>query len=112
MQASTLTDTMQCLLHADVINARTYLIKLAIILEDTTLHPTFLECDGVALLAEYLTNSLMIGVGDTDTSYSIMSSIVKCILYISHSDAVTRKRLARDCNLLLNLLRYFANKIH
>lgn len=97
---------MQCLLHADVINARTYLIKLAIILEDSSLHPTFLECDGLALLAEFLTNSLMIGVGDADTSYSIMSSIVKCILYISHSDPAVRKRLSCDYNLLLNLLRY------
>lgn len=102
---------MQCPLHVDVADAKTFLIKLAIILEEMKLHPTFFECDGLTLLAEYLTSSLLISVGDANPSYSIMSSIVKCILYTSHSNPAIWKQSACIFNFLLSLLRYLNHNI-
>lgn len=100
----TLTDTMEALLHADLVNARTCLIKLAIILEDSSLHDEFLKSDGLSVLSEFLHRALV--AADSEPCFSIMSSIVKSLLYLAHFDKTVQAQIAQDSNLLLNLLRY------
>ena len=96
-------ETVQSLKFADVVNARTFLIKLAIILEDASLHQPFLMSDGMALLVDLLYKALL--AGDTEPYLSIIISAVQCLLYIAHSDPVVKAKMASDVVLLLNLLR-------
>ena len=103
-QVATLTDTMQALQDADLMNARTHLIKLAIILEDNDLHPHFLENGGLPTLTEFLHKSL--SVADNEPCLSVMSSIVKTLLFLAHVNPQVKNALASDDILIMNLLRY------
>lgn len=78
-------------------------MKLSILLEDISLHAEFLLNDGEAILVGFLRNTLL--AGDDEAHLSILSSIVKCLLYISHQNQRVQKELASNTDLLLNILR-------
>lgn len=99
----TLMETLEALKNSDLINARTHLMKLAIILEDNDLHPNFIENGGKDLLCNFLHKSLL--VADAEPCLLVMSSIVRAMLFVSHANPSVRQELASNNSVLLNLLR-------
>lgn len=95
---------MEALKGADLLNARTHLMKLAIILEDIDLHLHFLQNGGKEVLIQYLHQSLV--VTENEPCLSVMSSIAKTLLFIAHVNPTLKKELASDNSILMNLLRY------
>lgn len=100
---------MEALKDADLVNARTHLMKLAIILEDIDLHRHFLKNGGKAILTQYLHQSLV--VAENEPCLSVMSSIVKTLLFIAHVNTTLKKEFASDNALLMNLLRYLFRNV-
>lgn len=96
-------EAMEALKNTDLINARTHLMKLAIILEDNDLHSAFLANGGKDILCNFLYESLV--VSETEPWLSIMSSIIRAVLFLSHANSQFREEVASDNLVLLNLLR-------
>lgn len=89
---------------ATLINARPYLIKLAIVLEDVDLHPHFVQSQGLKYLVEYLPKFLTVSSGEQ--CLQTLYSIVKSLLLVANSNPETKNELATNDDLILNLLRY------
>lgn len=94
---------MLSLKDCDHINAKPYLLKLAIILEDPGLHEEFQSNNGVLMLKDLLTRSLVLS--DEEPCISAMSSIFKSLLQVAESDRIGCIRMANDSELLMGLLR-------
>lgn len=94
---------MQALKGVDLMTARSHLIKLSIILEDVDLHIHFLKHGGKDMLIQFLHQSLM---AEIEPCLSVMSSIVKTLLFIAHVNPKLEKELSVDNTLLLNVIRY------
>lgn len=101
---------MEALKGADLVNARTHLLKLAIILEDIDLHLHFLQNGGKAILTQYLHQSLV--VAENEPCLSVMTSIVKTLLFIAYVNPTLKRELSSDNSLLMNLLRYLCHNLH
>ena len=103
MKPSKLKEALISLNDSDLVSIRTSLMKLSILLEDNSLHAEFLLNDREAVLVGFLQSTLI--AGDDEAHISIVSSIVKCLLYIAHNNQRVQKELSSNTDLILNIIR-------
>lgn len=102
LQAATILETVSALKEAELLEARSLLVKLSIVIEDTILHSDFLNNEGLSLLTDWLHKSLLTSA---ENEPSILSSVVKCLLYIAHFNPEEKNLLSQDINVTLNVIR-------